>query len=271
MRLHARVVVLTGAASGIGRALAQEFAARGCRLALCDVDAQGLHDTAAQLGAGSDVSLHVLDLCDREALARLPRQVLQRHGAVHVLVNNAGVALGGDFEQVAEADFEHLMQLNFHVPVRLCRLFLPHLRAAGQARVVNVSSLYGLISPPGQAAYSASKFALRGFSNALRHELAGSGVGVTVVHPGGVATSIARNARMPAGMGADEVERGLRLAERMLRMPPRRAAGVIVRGIERGAPRVLVGADARGIAWLERVMPVGYWSVLRRALRLLQR
>jgi NAD(P)-dependent dehydrogenase (short-subunit alcohol dehydrogenase family) len=263
-----RVAVVTGAAGGIGRAISLSLARRGAHLALADVDERGLAETAAlAAGAGARTSTHRLDVADREAVRQLPDAVLAVHGRADLLVNNAGVALGGTFEQVAEADFDWLMEVNFHGLVRLTRAFLPLLRRSDAARIVNLSSLYGLVSPPGQTAYSASKFAVRGFSNALRHELEGSTVGVTVVHPGGVATSIARNARIPTGAPADEVERRRRRADRMLRMPPEEAGEIIVRAIERDAARVIVGNDAKIVALIERLMPVGYWRLLGRLAR----
>lgn len=264
MQLDGRVVLLTGAASGIGRALAAELAAAGCHLALVDVNERGLRDTATRLPAsGRRVSLHVCDLADREALRTLPAAVLVEHGAIHLLINNAGVGVGGTFEQIGQDDFDWVMRINFHAVVDLTRLVTPILRANGsRGLIVNVSSLYGLVSPPGQSVYSASKFAVRGFSNALRHELRGSNVGVLVVHPGGVATSIADNARAPQGMDPAEFERIRRAKNRMLRMPPAKAAQIIVRAIERDEARVLVGLDARVVSWLERLMPVRYWSVL---------
>lgn len=269
MNLHDRVAVLTGAGSGIGRALAVSLARRGCHLALADIDAAGLAETAAMLQPwGVRISQHRLDVSDRAAVAALPDEVLGHHPAVNLLVNNAGVAVGGLFEQVSEDDFDWLFSINFHGVVRLTRAFLPLLRASGgEARIVNLSSVYGLISPPGQSAYSASKFAVRGFSNALRHELAGSNVGITVVHPGGVATSIARNARKPSTLSPEELAARMALAEKMLRLPPEKAGEIIVRGIEQRRARVLVGGDAHFIALLERLMPVGYWRWLARLMQ----
>jgi short-subunit dehydrogenase len=273
MELEGRTAVLTGAASGIGRALALELARRGVHLALVDRDAPGLAATAAGLagtgpgGTTPRVSAHVADLADRGAIRALPAAVADHHPRVDLLINNAGVALGGSFEQVAEADFDWLMAINFEAVVAMTRAFLPVLRAAGgPARIVNVSSLYGLISPPGQTAYSASKFAVRGFSNALRQELRGSPVGVTVVHPGGVATAIARSARVPAGLDPAQVAREREGVQRLLRMPPERAAALIVRGIERDRARVIVGADAAVAAVLERLLPVRHWGVIERLM-----
>ena len=267
MNLENRVAVLTGAGSGIGRALALTLAQRGVRLALADIDPDGLRETASLAASrGADVSEHILDVASREQVAALPRAVIDRHGGVDLLINNAGVALGGTFDRISEANFDWLMEINFHGVVRMTRAFLPPLRARDAARIVNLSSLYGLIAPPEQSAYSASKFAVRGFSNALRHELAGTAVGVTVVHPGGVATAIARNARIPADEPADNIRRRLDIMERLLRMPPARAAGIIVKGIEREQDRVLVGIDARIVSILERFFPVHYWRIVRLAI-----
>ncbi len=269
MNLKNKLAVLTGAGSGIGRATALSLAQRGCNLALADINEAGLAETAeAAAKLGVRISQHRLDVASREAVAALPAAVQAAHGQPHVdlLINNAGVALGGTFEQVTEADFDWLMEINFHAVVRMTRAFLPLLHKAETARIVNVSSLYGLISPPGQSAYSAAKFAVRGFSNALRHELAGTPIGVTVVHPGGVATAIARNARVGAHAPAGEVQQGRARAEKMLRMPPDRAGEIIVRGIEADRERVIVGNDAKFVALLERIAPVHYWRVLARLM-----
>ena len=169
-------------------------------------------------------------------------------------------------EQLGADDFDWLMAINFDAVVRMTRAFMPLLSISDDARIVNVSSIYGIVSPPGQTAYSASKFAVRGFSNALRHELEGTRVGVTVVHPGGVATAIARSARAPANLDPEEIARRRAAADRKLRMPPARAGEIIVRAVERRRARVLVGADAVVVALLERLLPVSYWSVLRRLI-----
>jgi len=266
MKLHNRTAVVTGAASGIGQALAVSLARRGCHLALADINEAPLAQTAKLASLpGIRISLHRLDVADRKAVASFPAMVMAEHGRVDILVNNAGVALGGTFDQVSEADFEWLFEINFWGVVRMTRAFLPLLRASDDARLVNLSSLYGLISPPGQTAYSASKFAVRGFTQSIRHELEGSHVGVTVVHPGGVATAIARNARIPKGLfsAAEEAERRS-AAEKLLRMPAQTAGEIIVKGMERRKPRVLVGVDAKIISWIERLEPVSYWKILER-------
>ena len=265
MRLERRTAVITGAAGGIGRAIAVSLARRGCNLALADIDEAGLAGTA-ELASGVNVSRHLLDVADRAAVAEFPDIVAAEHQGVDVLVNNAGVAVGGTFEQVCEEDFEWLFEINFWGVVRMTRAFLPLLRASNDARVVNISSLYGIVAPPEQAAYAASKFAVRGFSEALRHELEGSGVGVTVVHPGGVNTSIAEKARIPAGVTEDEIARRRERYRKLLRMPPEVAGETIVRGIERRQPRILVGSDAKVVSLIERMLPVSHWKLLARRM-----
>jgi len=257
-RLSDRTAVITGAAGGIGRAIALSLARRGAHLALADIDDAGLAQTRELIGSGVRVSTHHLDVADRDAVAAFPQIVLAEHPGVDLLVNNAGVAVGGTFEQVSEADFEWLFDINFWGVVRMTRAFLPLLHAANEARIVNLSSLFGLIAPGGQAAYSAAKFAVRGFSQSLRMELEGSTVGITVVHPGGIATAIAKNARTPAGATPEQLERNHRTWSKMLRMPPAEAGEIIVRAVEQRKPRVIVGRDATVAALLERIAPVSY-------------
>ena len=264
MQLRDRVAIVTGAASGIGRAIATSLAQRGCNVAIADRDEAGLAETAALLPSGVRISRHALDVADAAAVAALPASIQAEHGRVDILVNNAGVAVGGTFEQVSAEDFDWLFSINFHAVVKLTRAFLPVLKASDDARLVNVSSLFGLIAPPGQTAYVASKFAVRGFSESLRHELATTSVGVTVVHPGGVATSIARSARPPTGVAPAEAEKERTSFEAFLKMPPAEAGETIVKGVERRRPRIIVGNDAKVAALIERIAPVGYWSFLGR-------
>ena len=267
--LQGGVALVTGAAGGIGAALALNLARRGMALALVDRDAAALQAVADQAAAaGVAVSRHVIDLAERAQVEAVLPAVLAAHGRLTLLVNNAGVALGGRFEQVDEADFDWLMRINFDAPVRLTRACLPVLARAPAALVVNVSSIFGIVAPPGQTAYCASKFALRGFSESLRHELAmaGSPVRLMLVHPGGVRTGIADNARVAVTATADEVASEQAAWRVLLRLSPEQAAEQIARGIVRRAPRVLVGRDAAQAAWLQRLMPVGYWAVMARDL-----
>ena len=266
MELNGRTALITGAGSGIGRAIAQTLAKRGCHLALADINEAGLAQTADQIGRAVRVTRHRLDVSDAGAVEAFPKQVLAEHGGVDVLVNNAGVALGGTFEQVTAKDFEWLFSINFWGVVRMTRAFLPTLRASRDARLVNLSSIFGIIAPPGQTAYVASKFAVRGFSESLRHELRASSVGVTVVHPGGVATSIARSARLPPGATEQQLEGRLKAIESKLTLSPAVAGEKIVSAAERRRPRVIVGLDARIAAAAERISPVNYMALLGRGM-----
>jgi NAD(P)-dependent dehydrogenase (short-subunit alcohol dehydrogenase family) len=269
LKLAGRTAVVTGAAGGIGRGIALALAHRGCHLALADIDETALAKTAAEIpGRGTAlrlrISAHHLDIASREAVAALPAQVMAAHGPVDILVNNAGVALGGTFREIAESDFNWLFGINFWGVVQMTRAFLPLLSESEEARIVNISSLFGLIAPPGQTAYAASKFAVRGFSESLRHELADTRIGVTVVHPGGIATSIAKKARMPASLSDDEAAKRRTFFDSFLTMPPETAGEIIVRGVERRKARILVGSDAKYAALIERLMPVNYWNWLGR-------
>jgi NAD(P)-dependent dehydrogenase (short-subunit alcohol dehydrogenase family) len=270
LKLTGRTAVVTGAAGGIGRGIAVALARRGCHLALADIDDAALAQTAAAIEKGHPglrITRHHLDVADRAAVAAFPAHVATGHGGADVLVNNAGVALGGTFEEAAESDFDWLIGINFWGVVQMTRAFLPLLHKSEEARLVNMSSLFGLIAPPGQTAYCASKFAVRGFSEALRHELAGTRIGVTVVHPGGVATSIAKSARLPAGISEEEREKKRKYFESVLVMPPETAGETIVRGVESRKPRIVVGRDAQFAALVERLLPVTYWNWLGSGVR----
>jgi short-subunit dehydrogenase len=268
LKLKGRAAVVTGAAGGIGRAIAISLARRGCHLALADIDEAALARTARDIAAlGVRVTRHHLDVADRAAVAAFPERVTREHNRVDILVNNAGVAVTGTFEEVAEADFEWLIDINFWGVVRMTRAFLPLLHQSDDAHIVNISSVFGLIAPPGNTAYCASKFAVRGFSESLRKELRKTRIGVTVVHPGGVATAIAKNARMPKTNDPEKDKEKRKSFESFLRTSPEVAGEAIVRGAENRKPRVLVGTDAKRIAIIERLMPITYWNVLGRRLR----
>ncbi|MFG3701078.1 SDR family NAD(P)-dependent oxidoreductase [Micromonospora sp. NPDC047620] len=257
--------VVTGAASGIGEALALGLARRGSDLVLLDRDAGRLDAVVAAVRAAHpdrQLTTYVVDLADAAATAGVAEEVRQRHPAIRLLVNNAGVALGGRFDQVTLDEFSSVVDVNFRAVVQLTHALLSTLRAEPGAHLVNVSSIFGVIAPAGQAAYSASKFAVRGFTEALRHELADDGIGVTCVHPGGIRTRIAQNARVGSGVSAEEFETGRRQFERLLTIDAAKAAEVILRGVERRRGRVLIGWSAKLPDLLARVAPASYHRVL---------
>ena len=261
---------ITGAASGIGRALALELAARGCDVALADLDEAGLESIAKAINAtpARRVTIRRVDVADPKQIQDFALAAIADFPALNILVNNAGVALLGQFDEFDHEQMAWLMDINFWGVVRGTRAFMAHLQSRPQAHIVNISSIFGIIAPPGQCAYSASKFAVRGFSEALRHELAmnNSRVGLSVVHPGGVKTNIARKARegvhLRESLGANEV--GDRF-ERLAGTTPSAAAQRIIRGIERNEPRILIGRDAHYLDIIQRFRPAGYWSLLARA------
>jgi short-subunit dehydrogenase len=262
-----RTCVITGAASGIGAALALDLARRKAVLVLVDKDAEGLDRVAAaarELGAGA-VDTYLIDLSDGGDRTDLAAEVASRHGGVDLLVNNAGVALSGTFEQVDMKDFDWLMEINLHAVVRLTKAFLPQLLNRPGSHVVNISSLFGLVAPPGQVAYATSKFGVRGFTESLRHELAGR-VGVTVVHPGGVKTNIATNARLSGpDVTGEQAAQARAFAEAALTMPPEDAAHQIVSAVQARRPRLVITRTAKVADWLARLTPSRYWDIGRRA------
>ena len=259
--------VVTGAASGIGEALAEQLAERGSDLVLLDRDAERLSAVAARIRADRPsvtVATTVVDLSDSDATARVAADLAAAHPDVTLLVNNAGVALGGRFDQVTADEFDWLMAINFRAVVTLTRAFLPALKARPGSHLVTVSSIFGIFAPPGQAAYAASKFAVRGFSEALRHELAENGVGVTVVHPGGIKTRIAETVRVGSGVSSEEYEQGRRQFAKLLTMPPEKAAAQIVEAIGNRRPRLLIGWSAKVPDVLVRMLPGSYWKLIAR-------
>lgn len=259
------VAVLTGAASGIGKATALLLAAHGCHLALADRNADGLATVAASARArGVRVSEHVLDVADYEEIMELPDKVMSEHGKVTILMNNAGVGLVGTFDQLSLDEFRWLIDINLMAVVNLTTVFLPILRQQPQAHIVNISSIFGIIAPPEQTAYVAAKFAVRGFSESLRHELEGSNLSLTVVHPGGIQTNIANSARVAAKADPALAKASLTEFNKTLRTSPEEAAEQIVGAIQRRAPRLLIGNDAKGMELLQRLMPVRYWKLMQK-------
>lgn len=271
MQLHGRVAAVTGAASGIGRELAILLAKKGADLAVSDVDEVGLAETvdlAKKAGAGVTVTAQRLDVADREAVHAWADQVVADHGKVNVIVNNAGVALGATVDGMSYDDFDWLMGINFQGVVSGTKAFLPHLKAAGEGQVVNISSVFGLMGIPSQSAYNAAKFAVRGFTEALRVELdiEDCGVSATTVHPGGIKTSIAKNARMDdsiSDIGQDSTQ-AIAEFEKLFITSPKRAAKVIVRGIEKNKRRVLIGPDAWAFSLVSKLPPGAYQGIIAR-------
>jgi short-subunit dehydrogenase len=244
---------VTGAASGIGLATCLSLAEAGASLAMVDIDAARLEAAARQVEAlGVKASRHLADVADATRMQALPAEVRKAHGQVHILVNNAGVSVLKRFEDHTLDDFQWLMGINFWGVVHGCKFFLPELRRADEAHIVNVSSMFGFVGVPGQSSYCASKFALRGFTESLWAELKDSAVGITSVHPGGISTGIARRVRV-----AREEDRA-QLEDSFVRYghPAEDVARGILRGIEGEKLRVIVGAEAFVADWLKRLFPV---------------
>jgi short-subunit dehydrogenase len=260
--------VVTGAASGIGAALAAGLAARGSHLVLLDRDADGLAAVAARaVPSGVRVAEHVADLADPAAAVAAGAAIAAAHPETTLLVNNAGVALAGRFDQVDAEQFDAVIAVNFQAVVTMTRALLPVLIANPGSHLVALSSIFGILAPPGQTAYCASKFAVRGFLESLRGELAPMGVGVTCVHPGGVRTNIARNAIVGTRLPAAQWELGRDRFDQLLTLAPADAAETILRAVRRRRPRVLVGRDAVIMDKLARLFPVGNGRLLSAATR----
>lgn len=274
--LRGRVAAITGAGSGIGRALADALVRQGAHVALSDVDDEGLAETARRCrDRGGVVTSSRVDVADRDAVEEWAGRVVTDHGRVNLLVNNAGVALGATVESVSYEDFEWLMNIDFWGVVYGTKAFLPALKQSGEGHIVNVSSVFGLISVPSQSAYNAAKFAVRGFSDSLRMELEieGANVSVTTVHPGGIKTNIARNARMDDTVRdvAGDPEKAVRDFERAFITSPEKAADQILAAVRRDRRRALIGPDAKVIDLVSR-LPAGiYQRVLTRGARSLGR
>jgi NAD(P)-dependent dehydrogenase (short-subunit alcohol dehydrogenase family) len=271
---NGRVAAITGAASGIGRALAEELAGRGAHLALADIDEVGLAETVSRCeGKGVKVTSQRVDVADRAAVHAWADAVVADHGKVNVVFNNAGVALGATVGSMSYEDLEWIMGINFWGVVHGTKAFLPHLEASGEGHVVNLSSVFGLISIPSQSAYNAAKFAVRGFTDALRMELeiAGSCVSVTTVHPGGVKTNIARNARMDDSVAELTGERPGEVGEdfeKIAHTTPSTAAREILAAVQKDRRRALIGHDATFIDLVSRLPAVVYQTFLVRGAKL---
>jgi NAD(P)-dependent dehydrogenase (short-subunit alcohol dehydrogenase family) len=268
--LKNKLVAITGAASGMGRALALHCAALGSRLAIADVDVPGVEATADRARqAGAEVDVIRLDVADRAAIHAWAARVAEKSGGADVLINNAGVSLSHSIEKMKDEDFEWLFNINFWGVANGCKAFLPQLKSRPEAHIVNMSSVFGIIGVPTQAAYCAAKFAVRGYTETLRQELLDTKVGVTCVHPGGIKTEIARRGRHyeDALGGATSAERAAAEFERQARTTAEEAASAIAAAVLKNDPRLLIGADAVAIDVIARAAPVGYTRLVRRMMR----
>ncbi|HVB90610.1 MAG TPA: SDR family NAD(P)-dependent oxidoreductase [Acidimicrobiales bacterium] len=267
-----RIAAITGSGSGIGRALANDLARRGAHLALSDIDEVGLAETVAQCeGHGVKITSQRLDVADRDAVYAWADKVVEDHGRVNLVINNAGVALGANVESMTYEDFVWLMNINFWGVVYGTKAFLPHLKAAEEGHIVNLSSVFGLISVPSQSAYNAAKFAVRGFTDALRMELQieESTVSCTTIHPGGIKTNIARNARMDPSVldlagGAEKAHSDF---DKVALTSPKKAARQILAAVERNRRRALIGPDAKVFDLISRLPGTLYQNLLIKGAR----
>ncbi len=268
--LKDKVAVVTGAGSGIGRALAMELHREGARLALADIDRDGLDQTYQLLRsteAQPVANLYELDVADRAGVSAFAEAVRNDFGAVDLLINNAGVSSSGLVRELTYETLEWTININLWGVIYVTKAFLPLLDARPEAGIVNISSVYGLLGIPGQAAYCASKFAVRGFTEALRQEYHGGRIAITVVFPGGIRTNIARNSRTDHPLDPETIEKGIRRMESSFKTSASAAARAIVDGIKTKATRVLIGKDARKIDYLARFNPGNYDRIVAGFIR----
>lgn len=258
-----KVAVVTGAGSGIGRALALNLAQRGAKLALSDVDVNGLAETVRQVEAlGGEVESQFLDVTQRETVLDYAETVKTRFGKINQIYNNAGIAYHGDVEESSFKDIERVVDVDFWGVVNGTKAFIPHLQESGDGHIINISSLFGLLAMPSQAAYNAAKFAVRGFSEALRIELliSKAPVKMTVVHPGGIKTAIARNATVAENYDQQSVAKFF--DAKLAKTTPDQAAKTILKGVEKGKGRVLIGSDAIALDLFQRITGSKYQRVV---------
>ncbi|HQR41590.1 MAG TPA: SDR family oxidoreductase [Gemmatales bacterium] len=262
LSFHQKVAVITGAGSGIGQALAVALARQGAQLALSDINLGNVATTAQQCQSlGTRVKHYQLDVGSRDAIYAHAAEVVKDFGTVNLIINNAGVAVNATVKEMSDDDFYWLMDINFWGMVHGTRAFLPHVLASGDGHIVNISSIFGMVGVPKQSAYNASKFAIRGFTEALRQELLleKAKVGVSCVHPGGVKTNIARDARK----GASDAHRDIATPfEKFAKTTPEKAAEVILKGVKKNRGRIFVGRDARVLDFLQRFLGLGYEKIV---------
>lgn len=268
-----KVAAITGAGSGIGQALALNLAQQGCDLALSDINEQGLSDTATKAEKiGVKVTTNILDVSDKDAMFAWADKVVAEHGKVNLIFNNAGVALSGTVSALSIEDYEWIMGINFWGVVYGTKAFLPHLEQSGEGHIINISSTMGLIAQTLMSGYNCSKFAVRGFTEALRQDLdiTNSKVSATCIHPGGIKTNIAQSARMTDSVqevtGADN-KKALAEFERTFITTAEKAAEIILNGVKKNKRRVLIGLDARIIDWVGRLFPAGYQRLLNKVIK----
>jgi short-subunit dehydrogenase len=261
-QINGRVAVVTGAGSGIGQAVSLELARRGVDIALVDIDEARLVSVKADVEAlGRHASIHLVDVSNQQQMAALPEQVIAEHNAVHILINNAGVAVNLSFEQQDVADLQWITGINYWGVMYGCKFFLPYLEKSDEAHIVNMSSSAGLTGMKGQSSYAATKFAVRGFSESLYVELANSSVGITCVHPGAVATNILNAARM------DPTHKEKMLKMFHLAMPAEKAARLIVKAIEKNRFKLVFCVDSRVLDFMKRFLPITTLKLMRMANR----
>ncbi len=273
-----KVAAITGAGSGIGRALALNLAGQGCNLAIADVNAAGLKETAeAARQQGVKVLETVVNVADRAAVHAWADEVVREFGKVNLIFNNAGVAHAGTVEGSDYAEYEWIMNINFWGVMHGTKAFLPYLKATGDGHIINISSIFGLFAQPGMSAYNATKFAVRGFTEALRQELDmdACGVSASCVHPGGIKTNIAKTARMNDSLskvtGQDADTARSQFHDQLLRTTPEKAAEVILNGVRRNQRRILIGGDAVATDLMQRSLPALYQRLVVTTMRLAAR
>ncbi|HCX67833.1 SDR family NAD(P)-dependent oxidoreductase [Parvibaculum sp.] len=259
-----KLAVVTGAASGIGRGTAIELARRGARLAISDLDRAGLAETAKRIeAAGGTVTTYLVDVADRDAVYAFAQEV-ESLGGADIVVNNAGVAQIARVDELSYEDFEWVMNIDFWGMVYGTKAFLPQLQKKDEGHIVNVSSIFGIVSVPSQAAYNSAKFAIRGFTEALRHEMKGTRIKISCVHPGGIKTNIVRNARFLQSTQATAREEAVSGFDKLAMTTPEKAGQIIVNGIAKNKPRILIGIDAKIIDLLQRLLPASYGKIMFR-------
>jgi short-subunit dehydrogenase len=262
-----KVAAITGAGSGMGRSLAVLLSRAGCHVALSDVNKANLEETAGLLAPGVKSSIHEVDVADRQTMEKFAADVVEQHGKVNLIFNNAGVSVTGLAEQMPYEDIEWLMNINFWGVIHGCKSFLPYLHQVPEAAIINTSSIFGTIAVPTQSAYNASKFAVKGYTFALRSELKDSHIGVSCVQPGGVKTNIVKASRfIPTDNESTTLEEATESFEKVARLTSEQAAEIILKGVLKNKARIFVGVDSKIMALIERIAPVGYLKLFRRFL-----